>query len=245
MLGKRKRSANGYARRGSFPWKTLSRKTRAVALARTGGFTGGRFELKYHDEALDGHLVTNDMTNAAVRAENPVTNQLCGIVQGSASNQRIGRCVYLKSVYIQGHIRQPSAAALENSGYVTIWVVQDKQCNGATITANQFLEDISGTNLDADAMQNLQYSDRFRLIAKKTVRLQPRQATGNGTNSDTASLDVPFKIFKKINIKKEHSGTTSNIGDCTTSALHVLALRSESLHATTEISYVARVRFTD
>lgn len=244
QLGKRKRRAY-VTRRSPLSWKQLSRKTRAVALARTGGFTGGRFELKYHDESLQGHAVTNDMTVGAALAENAANGQLCGIVQGTASNQRIGRCAYLKSVYIQGHIRQPLASALENSGYVTIWVVEDKQTNGAQMTAQTFLADVIGTSNDADAMQNLQFSDRFNLIAKKVVRCQPRNTAGNGTNYGTASLDTPFKIFKKINIKKEHAGVLATVADCTTSTLHVITIRSESMHATTEISYNARVRFTD
>lgn len=242
MLGKRRRRQ--YVNTGALSWKHLSRKTRALALARTGGYTGGRFELKFHDESLANHAVTNDMTAAAALAEHS-NGQLCGIVQGTGINQRVGRCTYLKSVYIQGHIRQPLASALENSGYVTIWLVQDKQTNGAQMTAQTFLQDVTGTVNDADAMQNLQFSDRFTLLAKKVIRCQPRNTAGNGTNYGTASLDTPFRIFKKINIKKEHTGVSSNVSDCTTSTLHVIAIRSESMHATTELSYTARVRFTD
>jgi hypothetical protein len=245
MLGKRKRYRYTQTRANrDIPWKTLSRKTRAVALARTGGYIGGQKELKFHDETLSSHAVTNSLAAAAALAENATNNQLCGVVQGVSSNQRIGRCMYIKSVYLKGHITLPAASAIENNGYLSLWVVEDTQTNGAQMSVTDFLFNPAGTTCDADAMQHLQYSDRFKLIAHKVIRFPPRNTFGSTTDA-VGAQDIPFKVYRKLNIKKEHSGTTAAVGDSTTSSLHVIAIRSDSAHASTTISYNARIRYTD
>lgn len=233
MLGrKRKRPRRAP---NSIPWKTLAR---AVGGPRN-------YELKFHDESLFSHALTNDLTAAAALAELAANGQLCGIVQGSASNQRIGRCAYIKSVYIDGHITLPAASAAENNGYVTLWLVEDKQTNGAQMSVANFLSNPTGTTTDADALQNLHYSDRFKLLAKRKILFPPRNTYGDGTTNDVGAQDIPFNIYKRINIKKEHSGTGAVIADVTTSSLHLIAIRSASAHASTTISYNARIRYTD
>lgn len=241
MLGKKRQRISYTQRKRPISWKTLSRKTRAAALLRTGGFASR--ELKFHDEAHT-QAVTNDLTTAAALAENGTNNQLCGIVQGSAENQRIARCVWLKSVYIKGHINLPAAAAIENNGYVSLWLVQDKQTNSAQMSADDFLKNY-GNTYGADSFQNLRYSDRFKLLKYKRIRFPPRNCFGNASTSAVGAQDIPFEIYVKCNIKKEHIGTTANVSEVTNSSIHLIACRSEDAHSSTELTYQARVRYTD
>lgn len=247
MLGKRRLNpwqremSKRLRRTNTISWKRLSRKTRAAALLRTGGYASR--ELKFHDEGYTQTL-TNDLSSVTALAEHATNNQLCGIAQGSAENQRIARCAYIKSAYIKGHINLPSAAAAENNGYASLWLVLDTQSNAAQMKADDFLVNY-GTAYSADALQNLQYSDRFKLLKYKRIRFPPRNCFGNASTSSVGAQDIPFEIYWKGHIKKEHTGTTANVSDVTNNSIHLIAIRSEDAHASTTITYQARVRYTD
>lgn len=214
---------------------TYNTPARAAATPnmRTGGFRNKetKFVDSYHSVVCPKTIATSIV--------DPSTNQnLFGLSVNSDQSGRIGRCSYLKSIYIQGHLNIPIATSHNATNYyVTLWLVEDKQTNKALMSPTDFLTSLN-SKTDADAFQNLQYSDRFRLLSKKTIRFN-KYATG------TCGGDVPFKIYKKYAAKVQYSGTGATIGAVTTSSFHLLAISSEETTSAMEITYQARCRYTD
>ena len=110
------------------------------------------------------------------------------------------------------------------------------------MSPSQFLLDPASTALDADAFQNLQYSDRFKLCKTWVVRCPPVPATYNGTNGITGGAEVPFTCYFKTNTKVEYNNTTDVVASITTNSYHLLAICSDLVAAPT-LTYRARTRF--
>jgi hypothetical protein len=204
---------------------------RPLRNVRTGGYLGK--ELKFVDQFHQG---TVPKTIAASLYNPTANNNLAAIAVGSGQSARIGRHVHVKSIYIQGHINIPIATAHNASAYyVSMWLVEDKQTNGAAMTPGNFL--ISpDPKCDADAMQNLEYSDRFSLLKKKTIRVNKYQP-------GTCGLDVPFRIYKKLDQKVQYTADTAAIDSIATSSFHLLVIAGEETTSNMECQYNVRVRY--
>ena len=201
--------------------------------------TGGRMnkELKYNDSFQALQLSKNIATSNV----DPTTNQnLTGLAQGDGPQQRIGRVTFIRSLYVQGNIEVQNPPSSASHFYVTIWLVEDMQTNRTLFTPTDFVDALNPA-VHADAFQNLDNSDRFRLHKKKVVRITCRSRG----STDVGVCTVPFSIYKKCNVKVQHQGPGALIGNINTSSFHLLACLSENAPTQTHIRYQCRVRFTD
>lgn len=188
-------------------------------------------ELKFVDSF---HSTTVPKTVALSRVDPTTNNNLFAVAVGDGQSARIGRTTTLKSIYIQGHLNLPIAASHNGTYYyVTLWLVEDKQTNGAAMDPLDFLTSVNA-QVDADAFQNLNESQRFRLLKKKTIRV-PRYFTGG--------LDVPFNMYQKMDCKVQYKDTQATIDKVATSSFHLLAIGSEEMTTAMEISYQVRCRY--
>ena len=152
--------------KGRVAWKPLARHMKQFSVPRpwlnirTGGYRG--LELKFADKEYDANIAVAVAGSEA----DPTQNCLNGVAQGTTESQRIGRVQFVKSVYIKGHLffRDATGTGITADDYVRLFLVLDKQTNGAQMNAEDFLDDPTNAALDVDAMQNLQYSDRFQLL---------------------------------------------------------------------------------
>jgi len=188
---------------------------------------GGR-ELKFFDTA---HSFLFDQTN-----EVPATGQLVLIPQGVTESTRIGRKATIRSINIKGTINlNPSTQTLA-SGNAFLWLVLDKQCNGAAAAVTDvFTGSAAGT-----ALRNLANSSRFTIL-KKWVRQMSPQAGVSGAYNTQAKH---FNWYKKCNIPIEYSSTTGALTEIRSNNLFLIA-GCDTVDDLITMTGVTRVRFSD
>lgn len=198
---------------------------------RTGGFYG-RFgrggELKFFDTALSFNI---DATG-----EVPATGQLCLIPQGVTESTRVGRKCVLKSIEMKLDALHVPAAAANSATVSAIYLVLDKQCNGAAATAADVF---TGTNFPI-ALRNLSNSERF-VILRKFVWAQNSAA---GVTTAYNNVVRHFELYKKLNIPLEFSSTTGALTEIRSNNLFLLA-GSDPLDDLVQVVGNCRVRFSD
>lgn len=188
---------------------SLSRRLALPGIQRTGGYYG-RFgsagELKFFDTALSFNVDTT--------GEVPATGQLSLIPQGVTQSTRIGRKCTVKSIQIVG-MATSSAAVPEDVCYV--YVVLDKQCNGAAAAATDVLTNTSF----AVALPNLENSERFVILKK--IKLHPK--AGAGVAAAYATAFSPLNFYKKVNIQLDYdsSASTGALGTIRSNNIFLLA----------------------
>lgn len=229
--------------------KAVSRFTQArFRNARTGGFLGQ--ELKFYDTSLvSGTLLAP--TDAAGGEHDPsATVVLNSVVQGDGEQQRDGRKITMKSLYMNGIIQiapQASQSSGDSATIIFIAVVLDTQTNGATIVSELvYTNESASAILAAAPMRNLQQADRFRVLAVKKFTMQnPNIANDTGSTGGivTNGLTRPFKMYVKLgNMVVTYKGTTETVANITDNSLHVIAYCSNAA-LVPKISYNARLRF--
>lgn len=171
-------------------------------LTRTGGFYGrfGRSaavqgiipEKKFYDTA------TQFLIDAT--GEVPVTGQLVAIGEGNGPNQRDGRRATLVSWHWKATLTLlPGANALPG-GTTYIYLVLDKQCNGAAAA----ITDVFLTNSLTTSPLNLENSMRF-VILKKWVH---DWSVIGGVSAAYAPVTKHIDKFKTCNILMDWNSTT-------------------------------------
>lgn len=199
-------------------------------------------ELKFVTSTFQANL-TNVLTTANA---DPAGGSLIPIVQGAGQSQRVGRVVFPKSIYINGRLGIDGTNN-NNMGqfYVTFWLVEDKQTNGAQMAPGNFLE-ATGSTIAAEAFQNLEYSDRFRLLKKKIVRFNRQMVANDTLSTFEGGVDIQFNMYKQLpkSAKVQYTDVGSDISNIATHSYHLLAVKSH--HAPSiEFSYNVRARYTD
>lgn len=198
---------------------------------RTGGFYG-RFgkggELKFFDTALSFNI---DATG-----EVPATGQLNLIPQGVTESTRVGRKCVIKSIEMKFDTLLVPAAAANSATVSSVYVVLDKQCNGAAAVAT----DVFTGTVFPTALRNLANSERF-VILKKFVWAQNSAAGVTTAYNNTVRH---FEWYKKCNIPLEFSSTTGAITELKSNNIFLLA-GSNPLDDLVQVSGNCRVRFSD
>ncbi len=237
MWGKRPRRKRSTKKvpKGRF----LTRAFRMARNLRTGGFIGR--ELKF----IDSERNTTLTQNAVAGAEMDPTSSLSisAVPQGTGESERIGRVTWVKQVLVQGHINVPNSTSYtETGGYLHIWLVIDKQTNGAQLNSEDVLAAPAQAALSVDAFQNLQYSDRFKVVKKKKVVVPPLPITHTGSANVVGSNDIGFQFYYKCHVKQEFTGTGGTVSDMSTNSFHVIAIGAGTLpECTLRMRY--RVRY--
>jgi len=200
---------------------------------RTGGnygrYAGRGAELKYFD-TVNSWLI--DQTG-----EVPGTGQLCLIPQGVTESTRVGRKCVIKS--IQGKYTWaflPAAAtAAATTGF--LYLVLDKQCNGAAAAVTDVF---TGVNVSS-APRNLSNSSRFVILKKWQFKLSSQAGVSGAYNKDCKS----FQFYKKCNIPIEYSSTTGAIAEIRSNNIFFISGTDGQSDDTINCDGVTRVRFSD
>jgi len=165
---------------------------------RTGGAYGkynsrSSGELKFFDTAIS---FTADLTSEVVA-------QLSLIAQGTTDVTRIGRKATIKSINVVGQFNlAPGANAVGNTT-VAMYVILDKQCNGAAATQSEIF-----TSADIrTALRNLDNSERFVILKKFQVDLTSSAGVTTAYNNSCKSI----QWYKKCDIPIIWDSTTGAI----------------------------------
>lgn len=188
-----------------------------------------RQELKFFDTTIS--------TLADTTMEIPATGgQLVLIPQGDSDQTRDGRMAYVKSVQIRGTVTYQPAAAANAATCVHMWLVQDKQTNGAAAGATDVF-----TSTDASlALRNINNASRFKILKHFRVDLNANAGVTTAYNQVVKSLEY----YTACDIPITYSSTTGAITEIRSNNLFLL-LGSTNTDDVVTVSGVARVRFYD
>lgn len=169
--------------------------------------------------------------------------------QGSAAWQRNGRKIHLKSLNIRGFVNQIRATVAEDD-FVRMFIVYDKQANGALPSIQDLLRDqvnaagdsnFSGTTSNL----NLNNRDRFEMIRDWQWWLPATNAATPAQNTK----ELSFKAFIPLGGREttyRAESTPGVIGDIATGSLLLVTFGNRN--STEEgygITLSARLRFYD
>jgi len=198
-----------------------------------GRYNKGRSsELKFFDTTLG---FTVDVTG-----EVPATGQLNLIPQGTTESQRIGRKCVVKSIQIKGELETNFAAAAQADApnIIYMYLVWDKQCNGAAAAATDVLTSATFRL----ALNNMANSGRFVILKKWTVPMNPV----SGVTGAFGGVKRPINFYKKCSIPIEFSSTTGAITEIKSNNLFLLAGCSpDGGDDGTSFDGVCRLRYSD
>lgn len=261
MYGSGKRTSNKFGSKGRGVYAKTKRRgtygnsnSRAIARLnkRLGGFEG--LELKFADYALDAVSVTTN-TNLSSGLMQPATAGCFNAVpRGDGPNQRLGRFFRMRSLQFNLLVRRTPIDAVTgippSDCIVFIAIVLDKQTNGAPLASEDVYINPNGTVFtNGSPIRNLEHTDRFRILATRTCKLN---VSGNlGYTYDTVAADTAHSlgaIEKKVvinlrlkNKKVLMTATTGVIANIQDNAVHLVAFTNA---ANVQISCNARMRFT-
>lgn len=178
---------------------------------------------------------------------------------GTADNQRIGKQVNLRSVFIRGDVYQPKLVSISDPRPTAVRVIMfmDTQNNGQTPSASSVIPYITDTGAgNYNALRNLDYTSRFRvLMDEKIILVPPVQAVySTGSSSIVLSQYEVMQPFEKyVNLKgmkTNYSGTTATSANIVDNAIYVMAFANTPEDNFVAANYVymnfsARVRFSE
>lgn len=198
-------------------------------------------EVKFFDtETVD------DAFTATWATMEPATTNLSAVAQGDGESARDGRKYRIHGIFIKGyveHTKEESTASPTGDQVVRICLVQDKQTNGAQMTATDCMD--SGVTYPVLSFRNLQHTERFNVLFDKTIRIPTEGMNEGAVNLFAhATKRIPFKINHafKTPIIVNTDGTTADIANVTTNSLHMIGVSRDA--SSCLLNYTSRVRFT-
>ncbi len=236
-MGRGKRAQASRTRRAKFRRPRYRIGKRWIkGKSRTGGYYGrfnqggsNRPELKFHD--------VNVTTGGASTTLTVFNASLLLIAQNTTETGRIGRKIQLKSITTNFHCFVPDPATNPTHDALQIYLILDRQCNGANANLADFVDDT--TNFLG--MRNLANTQRFVTLWKGQYTFIPTAGAGNGTADTWGHSGHDFTIHRKMNIPVEYDGTTGTITEIQSNNLF-WAVRSR--HGFVDLALFTRIRFT-
>lgn len=210
---------------------------------RRGVLRGGRPEKKY----LDQNVVTKSLDWLGDATNNFTLLSL--IAQGVTASQRVGRRALITSVHLQG-IYLPPVASVAGTGAsdlddwsqrIKLWVIQDRQANGAQFAVLNFLK-----TADINSFRNLNNTSRFKVLASRQILANSRCGAGNGTTTLQVRSVYPFKIDIKCAIPIDFSSTTGAITEQKLNSIHLFMIsENDQLNSQGVLQFNTRIRYVD
>lgn len=183
-------------------------------------------EKKYKDFALTANI---DATTPQIFCVTPVS-------QGQDNDQRIGRSILAKSIYIKGYLSFEDDTLTAQG--IRLMLVQDKQQNGVAPVLSAATDPDNGILEETATWShlNMENSNRYRVLFDKTYQFSK--------DADRSVQRREFKKYIKLKHHIHYSGTAAAAGDldignifcvCFADANH--ATTSSSLRGTTRLRY--------
>lgn len=221
---------------------------RQLANARTAGFLG--IETKFYDTALAAAAIVSPTDASAAEVDPSATSMISTPAQGDGEQNRDGKKIVIKSVYIKGIVNLPGAetlAAPANGCRVYIALVLDTQSNAAQMNSEDCFKNTNAAALSAASPQrNLLHGSRFRILKDWTLDLNPQTLSHFAVDSFSHSgIHRQFEGYLNLNLPVNFNATTptvTTIASVVDNSLHMIAYTSNNTNAPT-ISYNARIRF--
>jgi len=152
---------------------------------------------------------------------------LNGSVRGTNSNERVGRKILMKSVFI----RLNSIANSNNASQVRYMIIYDRQTSGATPSSSSFID-----NANFCGVSNLSNAERYVILCDEIT--DSRQSN---------SVNISSKRYIKCNLETMYTGNAGTVADINTGALWFMACNNsdQTAGATNLVDATIRVRYID
>lgn len=188
-------------------------------------------ELKFFDTALS--------FNFDVTGEVPATGQLSLIPQGVTENNRIGRKCVIKSIQIRATVTYVPGATTTGSANGFVYVVLDKQANGAAAAVT----DVLTSSAMSTAFINLDNSKRFVILKRFPMSFVSQAGVSAAYARDTKILDW----YHKCNMSIEYDSTAATGAIGTIRSNNIFLLAGADGQGDDEIAFSGncRLRFLD
>lgn len=233
--------------------KSLSRRMHAAAVKyrianlRTGGYLGAK-EVKFYDTALASSALGAPTGAAGGEHVPSATIMLNTVKQGTGESDRIGRQIRMNSIHITGVVTiaaQINQTAHDANQQVIIALVLDTQTNGVLLSSeNVFLNPGASSLLACNLFRNLEFRQRFKVLAQKTITMPQQESTYDGTNIELMGVTKGFDLKANLNgLPVNYCGTTSDIANIVDNNLVIVAFTNHVSNVPL-LSYNSRVLFT-
>lgn len=187
-------------------------------------------ELKFFDTAVSFLLDTV--------LEVPASGQWALIPQGDTQSTRDGRLARIKHIHFRGLVFGPSAQNSLSGTSFFIWVVLDRQANGAAAAAT----DVMTSTAPVSCLRNLNNAKRFKILHKEVVS----PAKSGLADDATSTLSWPIEFNIPCDILMDWNSTTGAITEITSNNIFILAGAASASGAADDLFSVvgnARLRF--
>lgn len=184
-------------------------------------------------KCLDTTLNFNFRTVAAI----PSTGQLSLIPIGTDVHSRIGDKVTITSIRVRGTANIDPATAADAGTVCQLYVILDRQPNGAAATYADIFTD---TNI-FNALRNIQHTDRFMTLGVITVTCKPQAGVSGAYNNDI----VPFDFYRKCKIPMQFSAGTGAITSISSNNIFLVQGSEGYNDNTVHVNGVARLTYSD
>lgn len=209
------------------------------------GFLG--VEKKYLDTSLLTTSIQSNGNSAGLMANPGGTGCFNVPLIGSGPQERNGQDITCTSLHIRGVLSVPISTATatpEKSAVVTFMVIWDKQTNGAvSASENIVVNHSTDAKTAALVFNNLEYSKRYQVLKRLTLRVAPQPLAYNGTNLVSQGEEIEFGCDITLpNIVTTFKASTGAITDIVDNSLQCLCVANENTHEPA-LRYNARLRF--
>lgn len=191
-------------------------------------------------------LKVNDLPTETISANlDGDTIILCNPQLGSDFNQRIGRKITLKSVYIRFWLyptiqNQSSGAFVGPAQVIRIIILWDKQPTGGLPSNTDIL-----ATANPVSHINLNNRDRFQILSDKFLTLSANLLSTTNQYVDYGNT-YAWKKFKRLNHEMIFNSSTGSTADITSGALYLYVIGSRPSGSTDALlSFSSRVRYKD
>lgn len=213
---------------------------------RSGGFVG--VEKKFYDTSKALTALTAPSDAAGGEFDPATVDCISAPAQGVSVQQRIGNKIMITEAHVDGVVvvpKQTAQMAADNGCAWVMYMVQDLQSNKATLDSEAVFKNTAGSGtLAASPMRNLQYSSRFRVLAKMEGTIEPFSAVDYSSNVEQAGVTQKFRLDWKGKMPVQFDGTDAGIGSVIDNSIHIIGYVSNTDLATSAV-YQARVRYYD
>lgn len=182
-------------------------------------------------------LDTTQNFNFRAVAAIPSTGQISLIPIGTDVHSRIGDKVTITSIRVKGTATLDPTTAADASVAMQLYVILDRQPNGAAATYADIFTD---TNI-FNALRNIQHTDRFQTLGVITLTCSPKAGVSGAYNIDS----VPFDWYRKCKIPMQFSAGTGAITSISSNNIFLVQGTEGYNDNTVHCNGVARITYSD
>lgn len=189
-----------------------------------------RQELKVFDTAL--------AFNFDATGEVPATGQLCFVQTGDTLNNRDGAVIMVKSLQIRSRWLHAPAASATAAGTIYLYIVQDRQANGAAAAVADVL---TSTDLGV-ALGNVPNQYRFKILRKIAMNVNAAAGATTAYNNTAGCIEEYIKFSPPLEIR--YTASAGAITDLASNNIFLIAGAETNIDDQVTLAGTARLRFT-